>query len=64
MPRRRSDLEIINRNAKRLNREAKDTLEYQQLEGGLPVRAGLSVPPSGHSEIGVGKLRAERKQGL
>jgi metal-responsive CopG/Arc/MetJ family transcriptional regulator len=27
----RSDLEIINRNAERLNREAMDTLEYQQL---------------------------------
>lgn len=27
----RRDLEIINRNAKRLNREAKDTLQYQQL---------------------------------
>ncbi|MCP5113864.1 MAG: hypothetical protein GY953_23780 [bacterium] len=26
----RRDLEIINRNAKRLNREAIDTLEYQQ----------------------------------
>jgi hypothetical protein len=27
----RRDLEIINRNADRLNREAVDTLEYQQL---------------------------------
>jgi metal-responsive CopG/Arc/MetJ family transcriptional regulator len=27
----RRDLEIINRNAERLNREAMDTLEYQQL---------------------------------
>src|SRR5260370_26560422 len=27
----RRDIEIINRNAKRLNREALDTLEYQQL---------------------------------
>ena len=27
----RKDLEIINRNAERLNREAMDTLEYQQL---------------------------------
>jgi metal-responsive CopG/Arc/MetJ family transcriptional regulator len=27
----RRDLEIINRNADRLNREAMDTLEYQQL---------------------------------
>jgi metal-responsive CopG/Arc/MetJ family transcriptional regulator len=27
----RRDVEIINRNAKRLNREAMDTLEYQQL---------------------------------
>jgi hypothetical protein len=27
----RRDLEIINRNAKRLNREAMDTLGYQQL---------------------------------
>jgi len=27
----RRDIEIINRNAARLNREAKDTLEYQQL---------------------------------
>jgi hypothetical protein len=25
------DLEIINRNAERLNREAADTMEYQQL---------------------------------
>ena len=29
--RERRDLEIINRNAERLNREAMDTLEYQQL---------------------------------
>jgi len=29
--RERRDLEIINRNAKRLNREALDTLEYQRL---------------------------------
>ena len=27
----RRDIEIINRNAERLNREALDTLEYQQL---------------------------------
>jgi TFIIF-interacting CTD phosphatase-like protein len=27
----RRDIEIINRNADRLNREAADTLEYQQL---------------------------------
>jgi hypothetical protein len=27
----RRDVEIINRNAVRLNREAKDTLEYQQI---------------------------------
>jgi metal-responsive CopG/Arc/MetJ family transcriptional regulator len=27
----RRDIEIINRNAERLNREAMDTLEYQQL---------------------------------
>jgi hypothetical protein len=27
----RKDVEIINRNAARLNREAKDTLEYQQI---------------------------------
>jgi hypothetical protein len=27
----RRDIEIINRNADRLNRQAKDTLEYQQL---------------------------------
>jgi metal-responsive CopG/Arc/MetJ family transcriptional regulator len=27
----RKDVEIIDRNAKRLNREAMDTLEYQQL---------------------------------
>jgi metal-responsive CopG/Arc/MetJ family transcriptional regulator len=27
----RRDIEIINRNADRLNREAEDTLEYQQL---------------------------------
>jgi len=27
----RNDIEIINRNAERLNREAMDTLEYQQL---------------------------------
>jgi metal-responsive CopG/Arc/MetJ family transcriptional regulator len=27
----RKDIEIINRNAERLNREAMDTLEYQQL---------------------------------
>ena len=27
----RKDLEIINRNAERLNREAMDTLEYQRL---------------------------------
>lgn len=27
----RKDIEIINRNAERLNREAVDTLEYQQL---------------------------------
>jgi metal-responsive CopG/Arc/MetJ family transcriptional regulator len=27
----RRDVEIINRNAERLNREAMDTLEYQQL---------------------------------
>jgi hypothetical protein len=26
----RRDLEIINRNAKRLNREARDTLQYQR----------------------------------
>jgi hypothetical protein len=26
------DLEIINRNAERLNREAADTMEYQQLQ--------------------------------
>lgn len=29
--RNRRDVEIINRNAERLNREAKDTLEYQQI---------------------------------
>lgn len=29
--REQRDIEIINRNAERLNREAKDTLEYQQL---------------------------------
>lgn len=29
--RERRDLEIIDRNAARLNREARDTLEYQQL---------------------------------
>ncbi len=27
----RKDLEIINRNAERLNREAQDTLEYQRI---------------------------------
>jgi len=27
----RKDLEIINRHAERLNREAKDTMEYQQI---------------------------------
>ena len=27
----RRDVEIINRNAARLNREAKDTIEYQQI---------------------------------
>jgi metal-responsive CopG/Arc/MetJ family transcriptional regulator len=27
----RKDVEIINRNAARLNREAKDTLDYQQI---------------------------------
>jgi len=31
----RRDLEIINRNAGRLNREAMDTLEYQ-----IPIKAG------------------------
>jgi hypothetical protein len=31
----RRDLEIINRNAGRLNREAVDTLEYQQLSCAL-----------------------------
>jgi metal-responsive CopG/Arc/MetJ family transcriptional regulator len=31
----RRDLEIINRNAGRLNREAMDTLEYQ-----MPIKAG------------------------
>jgi hypothetical protein len=29
----RRDIDIINRNAERLNREALDTLEYQQLSG-------------------------------
>ena len=28
----RRDIQIINRNAERLNREAMDTLEYQQLQ--------------------------------
>jgi hypothetical protein len=27
----RRDIEIINRNAERLNREAEDTMEYQQI---------------------------------
>lgn len=35
----RKDFEIINRNADRLNREALDTLEYQDLAG-----TGLTVP--------------------
>jgi hypothetical protein len=35
----RKDIEIINRNASRLNREAQDTLEYQQLPlHGKPAR--------------------------
>ena len=29
--RNQKDVDIINRNAERLNREAKDTLEYQQI---------------------------------
>ena len=35
LDRDRRDIEIINRNASRLNRDAQDTLEYQQ----LPPRA-------------------------
>ena len=31
LERDRRDMEIINRNALRLNREARDTLEYQQI---------------------------------
>ena len=37
----RRDLEIINRNAGRLNREAMDTLEYQ-----MPTKAGRRQRPS------------------
>jgi len=39
LDRDRKDIEIINRNAGRLNREAQDTLEYQQLPlRGRPAR--------------------------
>jgi metal-responsive CopG/Arc/MetJ family transcriptional regulator len=39
LDRDRKDVEIINRNAGRLNREAQDTLEYQQLPlRGRPAR--------------------------
>jgi metal-responsive CopG/Arc/MetJ family transcriptional regulator len=31
LDRDRKDIEIINRNARRLNREAQDTLEYQKI---------------------------------
>jgi hypothetical protein len=34
----RRDVEVINRHAKRLNREARDTLEYQQLPFGWDSR--------------------------
>ena len=37
----RRDLEIINRNAGRLNREAMDTLEYQ-----IPIKASRRQRPS------------------
>ena len=39
------DIEIINRVAERLNREAKDTLDYQQ----LPSKPGSHDPRKQHS---------------
>ena len=37
----RRDLEIIDRNAKRLNREAMDTLEYQRLPWASAVTSSI-----------------------
>jgi hypothetical protein len=49
-----NDIEIINRNATRLNREATDTLEYQRLawdERTKVVQTALSKPASSRARL-------------